>query len=606
MTEQISMPAISEHLPDNRYVQLRRGEKKPLKNSWTTATPLSKQQAQQLLLKGFNIGFLLGAGYVAIDCDHPKLEAAVESLLPETYTQLSARRGLKHFIYKVRGFDKNLSLTLDGKPMGELLCSGKQLVLAPSQFSGKYYTIIKDCVVTEIDREQLVSVLIQFNSQLNQQITEEKKQSQNGDVDYLSITSIVPLTGFSVNSKGQYHGVNPWHGSSTGDNFYVDPSKNLAYCFRCGVAISPIKAVALNAGIITSCSDQLRGADFVKARDIAIQRFNMDPSQPQTIQPEESPELKFWTVKDYIEYRPSKDFIIQGLAYPSEISMCYGEPGSMKSLNMLYKAVCISKGRDYFGKFKTKKQNVAVLSAENSKAVDRDRILKILRGLGIRKKQIPLWILPRDQCGDVLHPSFKANLVKFILDNRITVLFLDTINPLTPEIDDNAARDVTRVFNSLFKELSDIGVYLEFLHHTDKRGNSFLGSTKWKGNADNVSRIERPELENIFTIHNEKNRQGESNTLRVCVNFLDDRITFSLLEESQPSIFKKVGKRRNSAVEKQKSSILEFLTQPLSRTALIQVLKENNQFSSSATLDRALKQLCGDKIRSEEGVYSKI
>jgi hypothetical protein len=72
-----------------------------------------------------------------------------------------------------------------------------------------------------------------------------------------------------------------------------------------------------------------------------------------------------------------------------------------------------------------------------------------MNGLRIRKKDTPIYILSRDKCGDVLAPKFSEKLYNFVDSKKITCLFLDTINPLTPEIDDNKSRDVTRVFNLL-------------------------------------------------------------------------------------------------------------------------------------------------------------
>lgn len=257
---------------------------------------------------------------------------------------------------------------------------------------------------------------------------------------------------------------------------------------------------------------------------------------------------KVMTIKDYERYKPPKNFIIQDLVYPCEIAMNYGDSNSYKSLHMLYKALCISSGKKYLGKFKVKKCPVLILSAENSKRTDKDRIFKLMRGLRIRKRDNPLYFLPRSECKNILDEDFKDNVIDIIELHKIKCVFLDTINPLTPETDDNKARDVIKVFREFLDVLSDdYGVHVEFLHHTDKRGNQFLGSTKWKGNSDAVTKIHRNELDTKFKLYNEKNRDGEQNVLEIGVESFEKETRFTLLGEEEPQIHRK--KKKKNKVE---------------------------------------------------------
>lgn len=325
-------------------------------------------------------------------------------------------------------------------------------------------------------------------------------------------------------------------------------------------------------------------------------------------------DIKFWTIQDYDSYKPNRDYIIQSIAHPSEIGMNYGQSGSFKSLWMLYKAICIASGRKLLDKFKVKQNPVAILSAENSKRVDKDRLYHIRRGMKLRKKDIPIYILPRNDCGDILNAVFRDKVYQFVKEHRIKALFIDTINPVTPEIDDNKAADVTRVFNNFLKELSDsYGCYVEFLHHTDKQGNRFLGSTKWKANCDFVTRTERmEELGTIFKLFNEKNRDGETETLEVNLNFIDsnndnktDIITFDLISESAPAVFKKQKKPKKKDILKNR--ILEIVIEPTSRKDLCGKLIEKKTKFNRSTLDRAIAELKAEnKLISENGVYSRV
>jgi hypothetical protein len=109
----------------------------------------------------------------------------------------------------------------------------------------------------------------------------------------------------------------------------------------------------------------------------------------------------------------------------------------------------------------------------------------------------------------------------------------------------------------------------------------------------------------MFTLYNEKNRQGENNTLEISIDFSDKAITFCLLKESQPEIYKK--KRKMTLLDKQKEWILEVLTsKPVERQAFINTLKQKNKFTSVATFGRAIDELVNSKIKSNNGIYSKI
>lgn len=252
--------------------------------------------------------------------------------------------------------------------------------------------------------------------------------------------------------------------------------------------------------------------------------------------------INFWTIKDYFDLKDNNKFIIKDIMQPKDIAMRFGQSGSFKSLEMLYRAICIASGRKYLDKYRTKKQPVLILSAENSVFTDKKRIRGVLSGLKLRKKDFELYIIPRQECGDILDENYKNRLFKLIKELAIKVLFIDTINPLTPMLDDNSAKDVTSIFNEFLKPLSELGCYVEFLHHTDKKGNNFLGSTKFKANCDTVFRIERKGGDDTFFIYNEKNREGEKNTLNIKVTFEDHKTFFELLDDTKKANFNKKAK----------------------------------------------------------------
>ncbi len=74
---------------------------------------------------------------------------------------------------------------------------------------------------------------------------------------------------------GEYQGSHPVHGSRGGQNFCVNPEKNVWYCFRCNSGGGPLSYLAVEAGIISCREAQpgvLKGETLTRALDQAIKR----------------------------------------------------------------------------------------------------------------------------------------------------------------------------------------------------------------------------------------------------------------------------------------------------------------------------------------------
>jgi hypothetical protein len=353
---------------------------------------------------------------------------------------------------------------------------------------------------------------------------------------------------------------------------------------------------------------QYRELTFERAKEYLV-NTNQLPQPTQQININNSG-LPFWTIRDYENYKPSRDYIIDEIMYPEEIEMFYGQSGHFKSLDMLYRAVCIVSGKKYLGKFKVKKCAVGIISAENHKKVDKIRLKAIMRGLKLRKKDLPLYILPRENCGDILEPKFKLGVKDFIAKKEIKVLFIDTINPVTPEVDDNKAKDVTRIFNEFFKPLIDeYKLTISFLHHTDKKATSFLGSTKFKANSDVVSCIDRTKLEPKYKIYNEKNREGEIGSLEVGVEFVNDKKETKEIRLNLINITEQKGigtvKQKNKSQRMEEKILSIVSTKPITRGELI---KFCDTLGSVAAMDRVLRDLVKNRrlSKSDEGYTNGV
>jgi len=102
----------------------------------------------------------------------------------------------------------------------------------------------------------------------------------DSDINSISLTSVISTS--SLKKRGsEYQGVNVWHGSSTGMNFVVNPSKNVWHCFRCGAGGGVVKAIALNKGVITSCDENLSSEQFKQVLKIAREEYGLKKPEPK-------------------------------------------------------------------------------------------------------------------------------------------------------------------------------------------------------------------------------------------------------------------------------------------------------------------------------------
>jgi hypothetical protein len=84
-------------------------------------------------------------------------------------------------------------------------------------------------------------------------------------------------TAFERKSQSELAGPHPHHGSSTGDNFNINPDKGLWHCWRCGTGGDALALIAVCEGVIAcgqATSGMLRGDLFKRVVTIANDKFH--------------------------------------------------------------------------------------------------------------------------------------------------------------------------------------------------------------------------------------------------------------------------------------------------------------------------------------------
>lgn len=134
-----------------------------------------------------------------------------------------------------------------------------------------------------------------------------EKYDSDSSINDISITSIVNMSGLKKRGH-EYQGPNPYHGSSTGMNFTVEPFKNVCYCFRCNTSINPAQAIALNEGIISNCNSKMSKDQFFQVLEIAIQKYGLKRRSPKIVTCE-SPSCMLQPQKEKLDFESIRQTI---------------------------------------------------------------------------------------------------------------------------------------------------------------------------------------------------------------------------------------------------------------------------------------------------------
>lgn len=564
---------------------------------WNTLK-VSYDEANLKLQDDYNVGLIAEKGNIlCLDSDSIEFAEAIRQLLPPTYEEKTASGGY-HFIFETTESIDNQVVKWNNKHMGEVRADRQYIVIAPSKAPSKVdgsiqsYEIINNLSPAYITKEDLQKVLSNFG--------EIKVKANNGKLDQEILKQIQSDEELSKLYNGD---ISKFPSRSEAEESLI--CKLVSRDFD-KETIFKIMASS-NLGKWNEKPISYRELTYNKAVSyVTNKKEGWNNGQNKAI---ENLELGAIELNTLTKQDCKTKWIIEGLAEEETIIMSFGQSNSFKSLITLGKAICLAKGSKFLGRYKVVPQKVLYISAENSRIRDIQRAKSIMKGLNLRK--VPnLWVLPREKCEDVLTDSFKNKLSSFIEKHNITYVIIDTMNPVTPSIDDNKAQDVMKVFNNfLFPFIDKHKLTIEYLFHTDKRGKDFLGSTKWKGNSDNQFCFERDteRLSDFVTISNVKNRAGEQENIKLKVIGVKNnkgefvKTVFTFLEQ------KGVGRRtakKWSQSDKAKYQIKESLKKSKMDYSNLskEVMKKQNV--SLGTFKSALKDLkATDEVKQNDDIY---
>ncbi|MBL8994383.1 MAG: bifunctional DNA primase/polymerase, partial [Spirochaetia bacterium] len=214
-----------------KFIPLRPKSKAPCETGFR-GKPKDAENIERHVAAGGNYAVLAGTGGVlVVDCDTPEAKEVSDVKLPETFTVRTGKKGFHHY-FRCPEISGIIRLRKDKVQYGEIISTGG-LATGPGSIhpdTGRVYEVVRDVEIAEVSGEALRAAFADFITMDSVSGEESDKTSERSDIEILPV---VEKSGIQLTPRGDLlEGPHPVHGSSSGNNFLVDPAKNLWHCFR--------------------------------------------------------------------------------------------------------------------------------------------------------------------------------------------------------------------------------------------------------------------------------------------------------------------------------------------------------------------------------------
>jgi len=289
------------------FVKLKPQSKIPFEKEWQN-NPYNYSSINEWVSANNNYGVIGGYGdLIIIDADTEELCRIVKERLPQTFSVKTPKKG-EHSYFYCKGLNTKIVLNKGDVHHGEIIAKGSQVVGAGSIHpdTGTEYTIENNVDIAEITIEDLYSALAEYI-----EIKYPQKDSAIEN-DALKISDIINKYDIKLEIKGlELCGCHPIHGSTTGQNFFINTEKNVWHCFRCNSGGGAFYLLAVLEGII-DCGEAKIGAldsdKFKKVLKIAEEKLGYI-SKGNNEQPKENVMELLEKERNTLTIHPSQDFV---------------------------------------------------------------------------------------------------------------------------------------------------------------------------------------------------------------------------------------------------------------------------------------------------------
>jgi len=536
---------IPTHLQNNAFRFIKVIGKRPVEENWTTTANYTFDKIEW----DNNIGIATGYGdLIVID-----LDKQIDTVLPATFT-VKTSKGF-HYYYICKSIGK-LLLKRNNEHYGELQALGQMVVIPGSLHpSGIKYEISNDIPVKEIKKEEILEILKDYVNNVeitkvneDMKILDELRDFGDKDIRKIKISDVLDFSKFKTLPNGELQGSNPWHGSTTGENFTYNPELNLCHCFRCNKGMNIAQVLAIKYGIIKNCGDKLTKEQFMNVLSIAKIAYQFVKNTEDI----------FFSANELMKKNlPEVEYIVDKLIPQGGITILGGAPGAFKSFLSLHLAMHGSLGRKMFDHLETKKIKVLYVDEENGERTLKNRLTQLVKGYDIKEPLDELFFssmenFKLDMEEDRTFPILKRKILEY---NPDLVIIDSAVRFLTG--DENSSGDVKKLFDTIKPIVKEKNTTFLVLHHTRKTGtggqNDLRGSGDFAASAESVLMLRKDDKEKgKFILTQEKLRHGEEH----------EALKFEVLEHSNGVRINLIGtidmKSKQSTADKGAEEIVKW------------------------------------------------
>jgi hypothetical protein len=200
------------------------------------------------------------------------------------------------------------------------------------------------------------------------------------------------------------------------------------------------------------------------------------------------------------------DDVIEGVLHKGG-KMAMGAPSkSMKTWMLIDTSISVATGKDWLGKFPTKRGCVLYINLEIQPPFFAKRIDAICdaRGIKIEPGQLKVWNL-RGHAADL--SMLLPRLLRAIKSGQFTLIIVDPIYRLLGQRDENKAGDVASLLNEIEQLAVRTGAAVGFASHYSKGNQAqkevldrISGSGVFARDPDSLLNFTRHEAEDCFTV----------------------------------------------------------------------------------------------------------
>ncbi len=196
-----------------------------------------------------------------------------------------------------------------------------------------------------------------------------------------------------------------------------------------------------------------------------INKKNLDLGSAPSLKKEEVPkELGILSFSELM----NKDFPellwdVEGIFESGTINMLSAPPNQYKSWIVQHTSICLAQGKDVFGHFKTKAQNVLIINEEDNLRMIKDRSIKMIdeeKDLGMHFMVGSGFKIDEEGVIEIAEEAEKRN-VKFIVFDSLRSIH---------SANENDSQEMQAIMD-YFKYLTSKGMTVLFTHHNRKKAS---------------------------------------------------------------------------------------------------------------------------------------